>query len=148
MLLLLFYYYYYYILFQATLGQRLWLIMNNIPDNVANAPASVVTALRIVQREEKLVIDIKNCNFYNNHNNRVDHYIDDSLRERNIPVSLIPNRPKKWREKCVQIMESSIMNKFTDMKPYNVEESKEWLDEHLTEVASVSYQVSIACYHN
>lgn len=39
--------------------------MNNIPDNVANAPASVVTALRIVQREEKLVIDIKNCNFYN-----------------------------------------------------------------------------------
>ena len=64
-MLLLYYYYYYYILFQATLGQRLWLIMNNIPDNVANAPASVVTALRIVQREEKLVIDIKNCNFYN-----------------------------------------------------------------------------------
>ena len=53
LLLLYYYYYYYYILFQATLGQRLWLIMNNIPDNVANAPASVVTALRIVQREEK-----------------------------------------------------------------------------------------------
>ena len=39
--------------------------MNKVPDNVVNAPASVVTALRIVQREEKLVIDIKNCNFYN-----------------------------------------------------------------------------------
>lgn len=40
------------------------------------------------------------------------------------------------------------MNKFTDMKPYNVEENKNWLDEHLTEVASVSYQVSIVYYHN
>ena len=63
--MLLLYYYYYFIIFQAQLGQHLWLIMNKVPDNVVNAPASVVTALRIVQREEKLVIDIKNCNFYN-----------------------------------------------------------------------------------
>ena len=65
------------------------------------------------------------------------------MRERNIPLTLIPNRPKKWREKCVQIMESSINNKFIEMCPHSVEENKEWLDDHLTEVATVCYTVNV-----
>uniref|UniRef100_A0A1X7T259 Uncharacterized protein n=2 Tax=Amphimedon queenslandica TaxID=400682 RepID=A0A1X7T259_AMPQE len=109
----------------AALGQQLWLVMRAVPENVVSSPATVVTALRIVQREEK-----------------ADHYIDDNLRERGIPLSLIPERPKKWREKCVQIMESSINNKFIDIRPQSqsVEENKEWLDDLLTEVATVCYQ--------
>lgn len=68
--------------------------------------------------------------------------IDDNLREKNIPVTQIPNRPKKWREKCVEIMESSVQNKFIELKPYGMAENKDWLEDHLTDVASVCYQVS------
>ena len=61
---------------------------------VSSTPAKVVTALRIVEREEK-----------------TDAMIEETLSAKGIPSSQLPGRPKKWREKCFQILETSVSNK-------------------------------------
>lgn len=106
-----------------SLAQQLWLIIDRVTENVVDNPVEVVTALRIVQREEK-----------------ADRCIADSLTEKNITISLIPNRPKKWRSKCVDVMDRSILTKFNELQPGDIIENKDWLDEYLTEVATVCFQ--------
>ena len=61
---------------------------------VSGTPAKVVTALRIVEREEK-----------------TDAVIEEVLAAKGIPSSQLPGRPKKWREKCFQILETAVSNK-------------------------------------
>ena len=39
--------------------------------------------------------------------------LEETLSEKGIPSSQIPGRPKKWKSKCMQILETSIANKYT-----------------------------------
>ncbi len=68
--------------------------MNQVTGLVGSSPNKVVTALRIVEREEK-----------------TDAEIEVALAARGIPSSQLPGRPKKWKEKCFQILEAAISNK-------------------------------------
>jgi exocyst complex component 3 len=107
------------------LGQSLWMTMHAATLLVVESPAQVVTALRIVEREE-----------------RIDTMLEETLDLKGIPSSQIPGRPKKWRSKCMEILDTSIANKFEqlDTTAMTRMENKEWLTDHLTEVASVCYQ--------
>ena len=44
---------------------------------------------------------------------RIDAMLEETLSEKGIPSSQIPGRPKKWRSKCMEILETSIANKYT-----------------------------------
>jgi len=77
------------------LGQHLWLVMHQTTKLVASEPRKVVTALRIIEREE-----------------RADVLVTEMLKEKSIPLSQLPGRPKRWREKCFEILETSISNKY------------------------------------
>ena len=68
--------------------------MNQVTGLVSATPSKVVTALRVVEREEK-----------------TDAIIEEALKARSIPSSQLPGRPKRWREKCFQILETSITNR-------------------------------------
>ncbi len=80
------------------MGQQLWLVMNQVTGLVSSTPSKVVTALRVVEREEK-----------------TDAIIKEALGARNIPSSQLPGRPKRWKEKCFQMLESSISNRYVSM---------------------------------
>ena len=79
---------------QDSLGQQLWLIMNEAAYLVTKEPQRVVSALRIIEREEKM-----------------DSLLEKALEEKNVPSSHLPGRPKKWKEKCMQMMETATTNK-------------------------------------
>ncbi|XP_064405775.1 exocyst complex component 3-like isoform X2 [Halichondria panicea] len=108
----------------SSLGQQLWLIMHQTTGLVEGEPRKLVTALRIIEREEK-----------------TDALIKDMLDEKSIPHSQLPGRPKKWKEKCLEILETSISNKFEELEPGEQEkmENKAWLVEYLTSVATFCY---------
>ena len=42
---------------------------------------------------------------------RIDTMLVETLDLKGIPPSQIPGRPKKWRSKCIEILETSISNK-------------------------------------
>ena len=67
--------------------------MSQVTAKVAPEASQVVTALRIVEREEK-----------------TDDIIKRVLTERGIPLAQLPGRPKSWKHKCFQMMETSISN--------------------------------------
>ena len=54
----------------------------------------MVAALRIIEREEKM-----------------DSMLKQVLEEKGVPESHLPGRPKKWKEKCIQMMETATANK-------------------------------------
>lgn len=107
------------------LGQSLWMTIHATTLLVAESPTQVVTALRIVEREE-----------------RADAMLEEMLALKGIPSSQIPGRPKKWKSKCMEILETSIANKFEELDTTadTRMENKDWLTDHLTEVATVCYQ--------
>ena len=137
---------------------------------MSSEPTQVVTALRIVEREERSIRNIerkKNPSVYFPRSPvcRTDKLVAESLQDKNIPLSQLPGRPKDWRNKCFEILETSVSNKsvsdgsqsqylkttppppppshrFEEMVPMEQErlENKLWLGEHLTEVASVCFQ--------
>lgn len=43
---------------------------------------------------------------------RADVLVTEMLKEKSIPLSQLPGRPKRWREKCFEILEASISNKY------------------------------------
>jgi exocyst complex component 3 len=108
----------------GNLGQSLWMIMNSATLLVTENPTKVVTALRIIEREE-----------------RIDTMLVETLDLKGIPPSQIPGRPKKWRSKCIEMLETSISNKFESLETTSEQriENKDWLMEHLSEVARTCY---------
>ena len=42
---------------------------------------------------------------------RADAMLEEMLALKGIPSSQIPGRPKKWKSKCMEILETSIANK-------------------------------------
>ena len=79
---------------QDALGQQLWLIMNQAAYLVTKEPNRVVTALRIIEREEKM-----------------DSLLTQALEEKGVPNTHLPGRPKKWKAKCMEMMETATANK-------------------------------------
>lgn len=107
------------------LGQTLWMTMDQMTKLVVSDRRKVVTALRIVEREE-----------------RADKLVAEMLLEKNVPGSQLPGRPKRWKDKCLEILGTSISNKFEELQPQEIDrmENKGWLAENLTSVAALCYQ--------
>lgn len=61
---------------------------------VTKEPNRVVTALRIIEREEKM-----------------DNLLKEALEEKGVPSSHLPGRPKAWKNKCMEMMASATNNK-------------------------------------
>lgn len=43
---------------------------------------------------------------------REDRRIEERVSKAQVPISQLPGRPKNWRTKCVDILESSISNRY------------------------------------
>ncbi|EDO33182.1 predicted protein, partial [Nematostella vectensis] len=71
-----------------TLGKQLWLVLQRFHSSVRSDPAQLVTALRIIEREE-----------------RADKRAELRLSSTGFKV---PGRPKRWRQKCFEVIESGI----------------------------------------
>jgi len=67
--------------------------MGQVTAKVSTEASQVVTALRIVEREEK-----------------TDDIIKRVLTDRGIPMAQLPGRPKNWKQKCFEMMETSTTN--------------------------------------
>jgi hypothetical protein len=61
---------------------------------VTKEPNRVVAALRIIEREEKM-----------------DGLLQQALEEKGVPKTHLPGRPKNWKEKCMEMMETATTNK-------------------------------------
>ncbi|KAL5473991.1 hypothetical protein EMCRGX_G028561 [Ephydatia muelleri] len=106
------------------LGQQLWLRINDTFKLIAEEPRKIVTALRIIEREEK-----------------IDKSVAELLKEENIPASHIQGRPKRWREKCMEILETVIINKCTEVVPADrLTSPDEWIRDYLSSMASICFQ--------
>lgn len=71
------------------LGKQLWLIIRLALSSVRKEPQIIVTALRIIEREEKI----------------------DKRHEGRGFVS--PGRPKEWRKRVFEIIEEAIFERLT-----------------------------------
>ena len=68
--------------------------MDQVTGLVGTEPTKVVTALRILEREEK-----------------TDGIIKSVLIDRGIPMAQLPGRPKNWKQKCLEVLKSAITNR-------------------------------------
>ncbi|KAK3088320.1 hypothetical protein FSP39_017467 [Pinctada imbricata] len=93
------------------LGKQLWVIIQRTLMSVRREPTLIVTALRIIEREE-----------------RIDAvYIKRKQQTGFMP----PGRPKKWQEKCFQIIQQSIESRIEGNQFEDRDSNKMWLVRHL-----------------
>ncbi|XP_076082869.1 exocyst complex component 3-like isoform X2 [Mytilus galloprovincialis] len=94
-----------------SLGKQLWVIIQRTLSSVRREPTLIVTALRIVEREERM---------------------DVAVEERKQQSGFMPpGRPKKWRNKCFEILEDCISNKIEGNQLEDRDKNKMWLVRHL-----------------
>ncbi|XP_048590659.1 exocyst complex component 3 [Nematostella vectensis] len=97
-----------------TLGKQLWLVLQRFHSSVRSDPAQLVTALRIIEREE-----------------RADKRAELRLSSTGFKV---PGRPKRWKQKCFEVIESGIGYRFESLEMHIADErltEKMWLVKHL-----------------
>lgn len=96
-----------------SLGKQCWVVLGRVLSTVRSDPAQLVTALRIVEREE-----------------RADKRAQE--REENMGFS-VPGRPKRWRAKALTVLEDSVSNRFEslEMELQDRVNDKMWLVKHL-----------------
>lgn len=94
-----------------SLGKQLWIIIQRVLMSVRREPTLIVTALRIIEREE-----------------RVDAVIIKRQEETGF---LPPSRPKKWRDKCFKILQDSICHRIEGNQIEDRSINKMWLVRHL-----------------
>lgn len=96
-----------------SLGKQCWVVLGRVLSTVRSDPAQLVTALRIVERE-----------------NRADKRAQE--KEESIGFS-VPGRPKKWRDKAFKVLEESVSNRFEslEMELQDRVDDKMWLVKHL-----------------
>ncbi|XP_037796299.1 exocyst complex component 3-like, partial [Penaeus monodon] len=93
------------------LGKQVWIILQRTLNTVRKEPTQIVTALRIVEREEMT---------------------DQSALQRQKGSGFLPpRRPKKWREKAFAVLESSAAQRIEGGQFEDRETSKNWLIKHL-----------------
>ncbi|XP_029211438.2 exocyst complex component 3-like isoform X2 [Acropora millepora] len=96
-----------------SLGKQCWVVLGRVLSTVRSDPAQLVTALRIVEREE-----------------RADRRAQE--KEENIGFS-VPGRPKRWRSKAFKVLDESVSNRFEslEMELQDRVDDKMWLVKHL-----------------
>ncbi|XP_045583111.1 exocyst complex component 3 isoform X1 [Procambarus clarkii] len=93
------------------LGKQVWIILQRTLNTVRKEPTQIVTALRIVEREE-----------------RADQF---ALQRQKGSGFLPPGRPKKWREKALLVLEGAAAQRIEGNMFEDREASKNWLIKHL-----------------
>lgn len=95
----------------VTLGKQLWIILQRVLMSVRREPALIVSALRIIEREERL-----------------DQL---SLTRKEQTGFMPPDRPKRWRDKCFSVIEEWISNRIEGNQMEDRSSNKMWLVRHL-----------------
>uniref|UniRef100_A0A6M2DID1 Putative exocyst complex subunit sec6 n=1 Tax=Xenopsylla cheopis TaxID=163159 RepID=A0A6M2DID1_XENCH len=93
------------------LEKQLRLILGRTLNTVRKEPTVIVTALRIIEREEK-----------------TDQF---ALQQHRQSGFLPPGRPKKWREKAMQVLEQSVAQRIEGTHVDEREDNKLWLVRYL-----------------
>ncbi|KAK8375438.1 hypothetical protein O3P69_008347 [Scylla paramamosain] len=93
------------------LGKQVWVILQRTLNTVRMKPTQIVTALRIVEREE-----------------RADQF---ALQRQKGSGFLPPGRPKKWREKTLKVLEEAVVERIEGTILEDRSKSKNWLIKHL-----------------
>ncbi|KAK6167587.1 hypothetical protein SNE40_021578 [Patella caerulea] len=93
------------------LGKQLWIILQRVLLSVRREPTLIVTALRIIEREERL---------------------DQAWIKKQVQTGFCPpGRPKKWRSRGFKILEQSIAARIEGSQLEDRESNKMWLVRHL-----------------
>lgn len=93
------------------LGKQLWLLIRLTLNSVRKEPQVIVTALRIIEREEKA---------------------DALALKRFDSTGFMPQgRPKQWRRRVFEILEESVSERITGNQFHDRESNKMWLVMHL-----------------
>lgn len=93
------------------LGKQLWVIIQRMLISVRREPTLIVTALRIIEREERM---------------------DNAWKKKNEQTGYMPpGRPKKWRDQCFSVLQQSIAARIEGSQLESREEHKMWLVRHL-----------------
>lgn len=95
----------------VTLGKQLWIILQRVLMSVRREPALIVSALRIIEREERLDLI--------------------SLKRKEQTGFIPPDRPKRWRDKCISTIEEWISNRIEGNQMEDRSSNKMWLVRHL-----------------
>ena len=93
------------------LGKQLWLIIRLALSSVRKEPQIIVTALRIIEREEK--------------------GDQAALHRQDVTGFISPGRPKKWRKRVFEIMEEAVFERLTGSQLEDRSITKMWLVRHL-----------------
>lgn len=93
------------------LGKQLWLIFRLTLNSVRKEPAIIVTALRIVEREEKRD--------------------EAALRRQDSTGFISPGRPKKWKKRIFEILEEAACERIAGNQLEDRSQDKMWLVRHL-----------------
>lgn len=93
------------------LGKQLWLIIRLALNSVRKEPQIIVTALRIVEREEK--------------NDAIAHKRMDQTG------FCSPGRPKNWRKRVFEILEEAVTERIVGNQLEERSQNKMWLVRHL-----------------
>ena len=75
------------------LGKQLWFIIRQALSSVRKEPQIIVTALRIIEREEKAD--------------------EGSINRQEVTGFISPGRPKRWRKRVFEIMEEAVFERLT-----------------------------------
>lgn len=93
------------------LGKQLWLIFRLTLNSVRKEPAIIVTALRIVEREEKRD--------------------EAALRRQDSTGFISPGRPKRWKKRIFEILEEAACERIAGNQLEDRSQDKMWLVRHL-----------------
>lgn len=93
------------------LEKQLTFILSRTLNTVRKDPTVIVTALRIIEREEKSD--------------------EDALRQQKQTGFLPPGRPKQWKEMMFRILEKSVASKIEGTQVEEREDNKHWLIRYL-----------------
>lgn len=94
------------------LGKQIWLVLKRTLNSVRKEPQVIVTALRIIEREERRDSAAKE-------------------RERSSAGFLPPGRPKEWRRRCFEVLESAVEDRIEGNQTEERGDNKMWLVRHL-----------------
>lgn len=93
------------------LGRQIWLIIRRTLTCVRRDPQTIVSALRIIEREEKA---------------------DEQISKRNESTGFMPpGRPKQWRKRVFDILEEAVAERISGNQFEERAENKHWLVRHL-----------------
>jgi exocyst complex component 3 len=98
------------------LAKQLWFVMQRALNVVRSDPTKLVTALRIIDREEKF---------------------DQKALAREKAVGFLPpGRPKEWQKKCLETLEHATTSRFESQQPPDNSE-KFWLAVYLERIKRI-----------